>query len=640
MLLGLATLLLLFTAWRSHGVPGEGRYHSELAKGLFRGGSTTLPVLYSTFFATSGRCAGCHGSDSIGIASVDGMGRDVNVVSDWRSTLMANSARDPFFRAKMEHEVLVNPGHQGAIEGKCLSCHAPLGFHEQHMLGGTFTAAMLDTSIFGLDGVSCLACHQQAPSTAGNAFSGELGFTIDTIYGPYPDDEINGDIMEFFVGFRPTLGEHILDGRTCAGCHTLITETIDLQGVLTGDRFVEQATWHEWKNSVYDGSEQNCRGCHLPRINDGIILASEYIFLPSHSPFGLHHLVGGNDYMVRLLKDNAAALDVKAEPVHFDSTIARSLDILQHRTLELDLVLMDRTPDTAFYRVDLVNLAGHKFPSGFPSRRAIVEFALLNDDGDTLFVSGRVNAAQEVEGHDATYEPHHDVIRYPDQAQIYELVMGDVNGDVTTVLERALSALKDNRLVPQGFSTQHYAYDTTRIVGAAEIDPDFNHDALGLEGNGGDRVHYHVPMNGYGGGLHARARVLFQPVPPRWNQEMFSASGTHIDAFSDMVDQADGTPTVVVTDTLFNGPLGIDGPGLRGMRVFPNPASNGVVQVQLGHLGGSPSVAAYTLDGRRVNVQSMTNTQGLRVTLPRTSGTYLLVVEQDGLRKVERVVVP
>ena len=36
-----------------------------------------------------------------------------------------------------------------------------------------------------------------------------------------------------------------------------------------------------------------------------------------------------------------------------------------------------------------------------------------------------------------TYEPHHDVITQGDQVQIYEMVMGDVNGDVTTVLERA-----------------------------------------------------------------------------------------------------------------------------------------------------------------------------------------------------------
>ena len=43
------------------------------------------------------------------------------------------------------------------------------------------------------------------------------------------------------------------------------------------------------------------------------------------------------------------------------------------------------------------NQAGQQVPSGYPSRRAI-EFSLLDDQGDTLFVSGRVNEAYEVEG--------------------------------------------------------------------------------------------------------------------------------------------------------------------------------------------------------------------------------------------------
>ena len=157
-LLALTGMVLLFTAWTDATRPGHGP-HSDLDLLVYRSADPDLVVMYSSYFATAGRCAGCHGHDSTALASVDASGRDVNVADDWRSTMMANSARDPFFRAKLEHEVLVNPGHQGAIEGKCLSCHAPLGFHEQRMLGGpAFTAAMLDTSTIGLDGVSCTSC--------------------------------------------------------------------------------------------------------------------------------------------------------------------------------------------------------------------------------------------------------------------------------------------------------------------------------------------------------------------------------------------------------------------------------------------------------------------------------------------------
>jgi hypothetical protein len=89
------------------------------------------------------------------------------------------------------------------------------------------------------------------------------------VYGPYADDVINrNDHGVLRAASRRSFGEHILDGRVCAGCHTLITETFDLNGNLTGDEFVEQATWHEWLNSVYDGSQTTCRDCHMPRISD------------------------------------------------------------------------------------------------------------------------------------------------------------------------------------------------------------------------------------------------------------------------------------------------------------------------------------------------------------------------------------
>ena len=63
----------------------------------------------------------------------------------------------------------------------------------------------------------------------------------------------------------------------------------------------------------------------MPRIQDSIILASEYVFLPGHSPFGLHHLAGGNVFMLELMKEHQDELGIPATDVQFDSTIARTL---------------------------------------------------------------------------------------------------------------------------------------------------------------------------------------------------------------------------------------------------------------------------------------------------------------------------
>lgn len=643
-LAGAVALVLLLAGWSSFTAARYGP-HSMLDMVRMRTAEDGLVVRYSEFFATAGRCSGCHGNDTMGLAMVDAEGVDVNVVDDWRSTLMANSARDPFFRAKAEHEGLVNPAHKEEIENKCLSCHAPLGMHEQRMLGAApFTLAMLDTSVMGLEGVSCLACHQQMPDSAGHHFSGELHFGPERhnqgensarVYGPYADDEINAAIMTFFVGFVPGYGQHMVDGRTCAGCHTLLTGTLDLDGNPTGGKFVEQATWHEWRNSSYpEDLSTSCRGCHMPRINDAVVLASEYAFLPGHSPFGKHHLAGANTHMLRLMKDHREQLGIPATDVQFDSTIARTLRML-HGGAEVDVSMVERTADTAFVDVSLVNHAGHKFPSGYPSRRAFVRLVAMNAQGDTVFQSGAWDGTNELVGHDAGYEPHHDVIRSADEVQVYELVMGDVNGTVTTVLERAATALKDNRLPPLGFSTQHPSYDTTRIVGVPPQDDDFGLDALGLEGSASDVVHYHIPTNGYSGPLTVKATLYYQAMPPGWNAEMFGLHGTAIDTFRTMYEASDGTPEPVAMDTLVDNSVGITEAGAPLSALFPNPTTDGRFTLRI---AGLRDAAVFDAAGRRVPMAWQRLGAAWTGRLPDVPGTYHVLVRTDKDERLLRLV--
>ena len=639
---GIVGLVLLLVGWSEAVRPVAGP-HSRIELAILRADGD-LPVIFGTYFITAGRCAGCHGHDNLGEASIDSQGRDVNVADDWRSTMMANSARDPFFRAKVRHEVLVNPEHQTSIENKCLSCHAPLGMHESRLLGDPpFTLAHLDTSNLGLDGVSCLSCHMQSAATAGTYFSGELQFDSARVYGPYSDDQINPAIMEFFVRFTPGFGSHIVNSKVCAGCHTLITETLDLDGNLTGDHFVEQATYHEWLNSVYSGNGNGanatqCNTCHMPRLDEPIILAAEYAFLTGQQPFGLHHLAGANVHMLELLKANKDVLDIPATDAQFDSTIARTRHMLTQQTLDVQLTLADRTDDTVFYDLRLENRAGHRFPSGYPSRRAFVEFVVLTAEGDTVFKSGRTDGNYEVEGHDPGYEPHYDMINASDQVQIYELVMGDVNDNVTTVLERAKTPLKDNRLVPAGFSTGHASYDTTLIAGAALTDPDFNHNTLGEEGSGTDVVHFHVPVVGVTNGLRAFARIYYQPVPPAWNQEMFANTAPEIDAFRDMLAASDGTPTLVSQDSLVIGPVGV--PELPADRIvlYPNPTVDGRVSIAARNGARMELVAVYDAHVARVLVKTEGRSQGIIVQLPEALGVYLLRLRVDGTEVIKRVV--
>lgn len=175
---------------------------------------------------------------------------------------------------------------------------------------------------------------------------------------------------------------------------------------------MEQATYHEWLNSVYsselDGA--SCQSCHMPQITDGVKIATPYEGYPARSPIGLHNLVGGNAFILTMLRDNGDALGVTATPAQFDSTIALTLKKLQQHTLDLDLQFLGVAEDSARFELKLSNKAGHKFPSGFPSRRAYIEMVIISQDGDTLMYSGKMNDDYSLADIDTPYEPHYQMI--------------------------------------------------------------------------------------------------------------------------------------------------------------------------------------------------------------------------------------
>lgn len=615
-------------------------YHTHGELNYFRGAGVDLPLDDNGFFMASGNCDGCHGYDPTAFANTDNEGVDISPIESWRGTMMANSARDPFWKAKVSHEITVNPTHQGALENKCTSCHAPMGkFAYDHYNAGPYSMSILAQDPVGQDGVSCLACHKMSDVNIGNTHSGEVNYSpLAVAYGPF--EKPFEPPMQEFVSVIPVYGQHINDAGLCAGCHTLLTESVDLEGAFTGSTFVEQATYHEWLNSEFalDGAtSKSCQGCHMPRTNDAVVLSANYTFLPGRSPYGKHELVGGNTFMLKLMKQNIEALGIPSTPTHFDTTIARTTRLLQQQTLDVELSMNGYSNDSAFYEVLLENKAGHKFPSGYPSRRAYIEFVVFKENGDTLFSSGALQDNFEVQGQNSTYEPHYQTITSSQQVQIYEMVMGDVNNNVTTVLERAFQTIKDNRLTPRGFTTTHAVYDTTRIYGMALNDPDFNFD--GFEGSGSDKVRYHIPLNGYNGTIKARARVFYQPVPPKWMNEMFALSTPEIDAFRTMYNAADQSPVLVATDSLLDTQIitsvqNSNSPA--GWNVYPNPTTDGVIR--FGTQGNVPQrIEVYTASGSLVQTLSGQATQAQ---LPSTAGVYhLRAVFANGksvLRKVVR----
>lgn len=599
-----------------------------------------LPEGNNSLFHGSGRCSGCHGYDPLGNAGTTPEGTDVNLVDDWRASMMANSAKDPFWRAKVSHEITVNPAHQEALEDKCLSCHASLGrFAAIHDGATSYSMDEMLEDELALDGVSCASCHQQRPENIGSEFSGNLYFDNDTIYGQFGgDDDPVGPIfagpMESFIGYTPVFSEHISTSELCAGCHTLITESVDLEGEFTGSTFVEQATYHEWLNSIYntEDNENECQSCHMPSVGEPIVLSANYSFLQPREPFSQHYMVGGNSFMLGIFKNNIDSLGLTATEEQFQRAIDRTLNQLQNQTLEMSLSLLNFDDDSARYEVELINQAGHKFPSGYPSRRVYIEFIAVGSDDDTIFHSGALQSDFEVFGQNDDYEPHYDVITNEEQVQIYEQVMGDVNNDVTTVLERAHHPIKDNRLVPIGFSMDHAAYDTIPIVGGVEEDLDFNES-----NDGGDRIGYHFPLNGYTGDMTITTRVFYQSDPPKWNDEMFALNTPEIDKYRELYLEAGAIPVLIEEAILETNGVSIDEKIANNnvsIQIFNTVTTTGIIQISTSK---SQIIDLYNVNGQLLKT-IMLHAGVNEVQIPNVKGMYFIFSKNKNEVHITKVV--
>jgi hypothetical protein len=506
--------------------------------------ATALPLITakSAHFSGAGNCAVCHSTDNK-TALIDTDGQSVDIAADWSSTMMANAARDPFYLATVSAEVAAQPALKETIEAKCITCHAPMGKIEADKTELPYGLDSLDgdnaLAQLGRDGVSCTLCHQIEPENLGKEESYSGHFEIGDnkrIYGPYA--RITAQPMVNQSGFTPMYGAHVRDSALCATCHTLRTPTLDASGKPTGAEFPEQMAFKEWLQSSYARDDaRSCQSCHMPAAKGAIrITNSPGGVTTTHTPFSKHHFVGGNAFMLGVLKDNAAALGLTATPAAFDATIARTREALHERTARLS-AQPTLAAGVLTLPVTVQNLTGHKFPTGFPSRRAWLHVKLTDARGKRVFESGAYGPDGEIAQLDAGFEPHFDRIDSAGQVQIYEAVMADTSGRMTQQLMRAASYAKDNRLLPAGFDLAAADADT-RSYG---VNSDANFTG------GGDTVTYIVATAGFTPPFKVKVELLYQTAAPRFVAAVSTAGTTRTQRFDGMYARADKTPERVAT---------------------------------------------------------------------------------------------
>ena len=445
----------------------------------------------ASMFAAATDCLACH-NNLVGPA-----GQDVSIGASWRGSMMANSAKDPYVLASVRRETLDHPSLGAEIEAECATCHTP-----------------------SADGVSCTVCHQISAARLGTRESFNGNFVVAAplasgrrrAFGPFAPNPGRSRVMHSVTGFEQEQAPHIQQSELCATCHTLITTARGPGGAIIGS-LPEQMNYLEWRHSAFEAERRPCQSCHMPRVDGPVRVAS--VLGEERPSLAQHTFLGGNAFMLRLMNRFRAELHIEATPAELEAAARATVRQLEEDTATVAIERASMAGDTLEVDVVVRNLTGHKFPTGYPSRRAWVHVIVTDRQGRTVFESGRVNANGRIDGNAAdadagTFEPHYEQITSADQVQTYESIMGTPAGVPTTGLLQATQYLKDNRLLPRGFNKQTAAAEIA-VSGGASGDPDFTGD--------GDRVRYRVPA---AGAASVQVELRYQPISYRWAQNLAS----------------------------------------------------------------------------------------------------------------------
>lgn len=428
---------------------------------------------------SSATCETCHGG-------YDGSHGD-EPYDSWRGSLMGHAGRDPVAAAALAIAENDMPG----ASDFCLRCHSPNAWTNGQALLPYQERLLPDESdrlSQDRDGITCMGCHRmQSPSDGVHANArlhlrdGKEGALR---VGPYAYKEE--------VAPHPTIQDPFLSsGEFCGSCHDIhnpILEGKSNTGQGLGRPFAIERTYSEWKASEFgdgDGVEdQTCQGCHMPeRVSQA---ASEG---PVRNQMSSHRIVGGSPWVLRSLQS------VLPEQTQYHSaweTAAQASEMQMGQAATIRIRNVSVNDGKLMFDVEVINLTGHKLPTGYPEgRRMWVEASLVDEQGAVKqTLSGAMNREGALE---------------PDaQLRTYEVILGAINNGVAEKSFHFIlndTVLTDTRIPPKGFTPTE--------------DKDMfpvGRDYMGADGlyQNKDQVSYVFDACGVEGVSKLQARLLFQ----------------------------------------------------------------------------------------------------------------------------------
>lgn len=354
---------------------------------------------------------------------------------------------------------------------------------------------------------------------------------------------------------------------------------------------LEQATYLEWLNSEYQDEfdptnpqAKTCQDCHMSQglfdsanglaigtlesriaiIQDSTYPDAEHLTSVDNLSISVrktgyrrHNFSGLNAFLVEMFNQHNDILGVRktdymtGSKQDIEHAMENFVLTAKEKTAEIELSAQIENPRTIRANVIVRNKAGHRFPSGVGFRRAFIELIVrkksaIDPSGEILWASGRTNELgiivdregnplpEEFFTRDAagkqSYHLHRNKITSETQAQVYETLLQDNRGDFTISFIHGCTRVKDNRLLPRGWSASGPNPEalTGAYLRATYAGQQAQHDPRYTDGSGSDETQYVItlPEGVKPSEVAIEATLYYQAIPPYYLKKLFDASPT------------------------------------------------------------------------------------------------------------------
>ena len=268
--------------------------------------------------------------DPTGISSSNECGLcHKDIYAGWKDSLHAQASDNPVFWTAYLRAFY----KQGeSAKRACLSCHAPVA-----RINGDFELSNPLTR----ESINCDFCH-----SVSSVESDSQGYRYKhqfSLIKQGPLENVSSPVHQ------TRFNELYKQSLYCAGCH-------EYQAA-NGIPLIE--TFTEWKESSYPAKGTHCQDCHMRKKAGKVV--DESVKLTSGQEISSHNIAGGHSLAMR-----EQSLDIQIESVN-----------THKQRVQVNVALTNKG-------------AGHKIPTGLPSKKIILEVSVKSKDGADLQVQRKV----------------------------------------------------------------------------------------------------------------------------------------------------------------------------------------------------------------------------------------------------------